>query len=509
MNSQTVEYGLSRTPPIAVEETGQGTSLGAREQQSADISSFEILVLSTSLLVDRVLRYTDLIGRLAQKGNVEIWTSSTDGLGESGLQVSERVSVQSFPEVRPFRELRHNFFRRLNEYVWDFRFRPPSRMSMMKHRRDPQSTLLIRSLKPLARFLASLRAEMVLENALEKWLLSYPRSTEALTRLRERRPDVVLSTGPFQFEQPAIVSAAKALGIPVLAYIPSWDNLSTKNRMVFTYDGYIVWNERGKEELREFYPQSKGVPIYVVGAPQFDSLSQDRFHRTREEFCLDQGLDPNKPIILYAIGSPNFLKEHHGAVHLANRVAEGALGDVQLLVRPHPIHDNAEMTALFAPYEPMTKLQMTPNAGKFIHERSLDEKQMVEWINTFKHADVVVNLASTVTIDAAIFDTPVVNLDFDPQPGQPDQQLVKEINHEWTHFKPVAESGGVHLVNDFDEMVDAVITYLAHPELHRDGRRKIVESVCGFSDGKCGERMAAAVLDFVTLKGTTKMVCAE
>jgi hypothetical protein len=154
------------------------------------------------------------------------------------------------------------------------------------------------------------------------------------------------------------------------------------------------------------------------------------------------------------------------------------------------------MKALFAPYEPLTRLQKTPNAGKFVQERSQDERQMVEWINTFRHADLVVNLSSTVSIDAAIFDTPVVNLDFDPQPGQPDQQLVREINHEWTHFKPVAESGGVQLVIDFDEMVNAVRSYLSNPELHRHERRAMVEYVCGFTDGQCGERMAAAVLDF-------------
>jgi len=36
-------------------------------------------------------------------------------------------------------------------------------------------------------------------------------------------------------------------------------------------------------------------------------------------------------------------------------------------------------------------------------------------VNTFRHADVVVNFSSTVAIDAAIFDKPVVNLDFDPE----------------------------------------------------------------------------------------------
>ncbi len=92
-------------------------------------------------------------------------------------------------------------------------------------------------------------------------------------------------------------------------------------------------------------------------------------------------------------------------------------------------------------------------------------------MNTFRHADVLVNLSSTVVIDAAIFDRPVVNLNYDPEPGRPNQALVKDANHCWTHFKPIAESGGVWLVNEPDEMVEAVKGYLQHPELHRTGNK--------------------------------------
>ena len=111
----------------------------------------------------------------------------------------------------------------------------------------------------------------------------------------------------------------------------------------------------------------------------------------------------------------------------------------------------------------------------------------------------MVNLSSTVTVDAAIFDKPVVNLDFDPQPSREDQELIKDINHKWNHFKPIAESGGVWLVNNFDEMAHAVKTYLENPNLHSEKRRWIAEYVCGYLDGKCGERMATAIKEFAEL----------
>ena len=99
---------------------------------------------------------------------------------------------------------------------------------------------------------------------------------------------------------------------------------------------------------------------------------------------------------------------------------------------------------------------------------------------------------STMAIDAAIFDRPVVNLDFDPEPGTPNRQLVEDANHKWNHFKPIAESGGLWMAKNMDEVVTATETYLRQPELHRERRRWIVERVCGPVDDKAGWRMAEA-----------------
>ena len=460
----------------------------------------KFLLLSTSLLVDRVFLYTDLVKTLAAAGDVTIWATSYENpeLRSSWERVPARV--ESFPAVKAFREMPHNFLRRLNEFVWDYRYHLPSRMSMMRHVRDKNMPPAIRALKTPASVMAFLRMEKTLENRLEKLMLSYPRSEEAEARLRADRPDVIVTTGPFQFEQPGIYSIARKLGIPTLAYIPSWDNVSTKNRMVYKYEGYVVWNEQTRRELHEFYPYTRENPVYEVGAPQFDIFRQEQFHQSREDFCAQQQLDPRRPIVVYAVGSPNFLKEHHGAVEFAKRIVAGKLGDAQLLVRPHPIHDNAEMSELFDQFKPSVRLQKTPNAGKSLTLRTQDELQITEWVNTFRHADAVVNLSSTVTVDAAIFDVPVVNLDFDPQPGQFDQALIKDVNHAWNHFKPIAESGGVWLVDDFDEMEAAVRAYLEKPELHREQRKWIVDYVCGHTDGRCGARMAEAVIEFAGRK---------
>ena len=265
-----------------------------------------VLLLTSSLLVDRVFVHTNLIENLNRSCDTVVWAVSRGNDQNSSVWENSPAQVEEFPHIEPFKAFPYLYTRRLNEFVWDYRHKIPTRMSVKQHLRDRIEPLSIRTLKLPARILAACQAERILENRLEKMMLSYPRSAEAERRLSEMHPAVVVITGAFQFEQPAIFAAAKKLGIPTIAYIPSWDNITTKNRMVFKYDGYLVWSEQTKAELHQYYPASKCAPVYVVGAPQFDIFFQEDFYETREEFCRGQRLDPNLPIVLYAIGSPNF-----------------------------------------------------------------------------------------------------------------------------------------------------------------------------------------------------------
>ena len=460
----------------------------------------EVVVLSSSLLTDRMLLNTKFVPELAKHSRVRLWTMSARNGDFTPPRHTEGSVVEPFPEVRPFKTFPHNYGRRLNEAVWDWAQQSPSRTSIRKHIPERFGGAIVRSLRVPAYFLAALGLEQPLENWLEQLCINYPRSFDAVEKLKAIRPAALIATGPHRYEEPAIVAAAKALGIPVMTLITSWDNLSTKHRMLFKYDGYIVWSEQMEKDLHEYYPQTRGLPVYRVGAPQFDAFFNEDYMQTREEFCREQGLDHSKPIILHALGSPNFIPgEYHAALYLADKVAKGELGDVQMLIRPHPLFETGKESALMSGFGPRVKLQKTGQAGMQLPTRSQDEEQIVEWVSTFRHCDVLVNLFSTVAIDAAIFDRPVVNLDYDPGPEKKMQAMIKDVNHVWSHFKPITESGGMWTVQNNEEMVEAVRAYLKDPSLHREKRRWIAEYVCGHLDGRCGERMANAISDFVRL----------
>jgi CDP-glycerol glycerophosphotransferase (TagB/SpsB family) len=294
---------------------------------------------------------------------------------------------------------------------------------------------------------------------------------------------------------PAVICEAKKLKIPCAAFITSWDNLTTKNRLMYSYDGFVLWSEQMKNDLRKIYPYQTDKPVYIVGAPQYDVFQKQEYHISKEQFCKENNLDPHKPIVLYALGSPNLFDEIPGAREFIKRAAKGEMGDIQIIVRPHPLKHNDPVLLDFPNIYPATRIQTSnPKPGETVYTH--DKEQIIEWLNTIKYSDVVIQLASTMAIDAAILDRPIINIDFDPSGKQ--NQLVWELNHIMDHFAPITNANAMWEVHNYDEMVEAINSYLKDPGLNAEGRKKIAEFVCGYTDGNCGKRFAQSLLDLVS-----------
>jgi len=108
---------------------------------------------------------------------------------------------------------------------------------------------------------------------------------------------------------------------------------------------------------------------------------------------------------------------------------------------------------------------------------------------TLAHSDVVVNFASTTTIEAALFDTPVVNIGFDDESGLPLPLSIRRY-YEYEHYQPVVDTGAARVVGSEAELIEAVGAYLSDPGRDRAGRRELVRRCCGFPEGGAGHRLA-------------------
>ena len=241
------------------------------------------------------------------------------------------------------------------------------------------------------------------QNAL-RWIdRVIPPSPSIMSWLRELQPDVVLAS-PYimgQAVEVEYVKAAKALGIPTAACVSSWDNLTTKGTFPLLPDQVFVWNEVLAEEAVTIHavPRER---IVVTGAPVFDFWFDTPVSLDRESFCAEAGVDPSKPIIVF-VGSSLSIGGDETA-HVRQLAAalhtDEATRDATLLVRPHPW--NASFWRDFT----MDGVVVWPRFGNIPDTR--ESRQ--QYVNTVRHADVVVGINTSAMVEVAIADRPCVTI---------------------------------------------------------------------------------------------------
>jgi CDP-glycerol glycerophosphotransferase (TagB/SpsB family) len=101
-------------------------------------------------------------------------------------------------------------------------------------------------------------------------------------------------------------------------------------------------------------------------------------------------------------------------------------------------------------------------------------------------------VGSTLAIDAALCDTPVIGVAFDGLHQLPYSRSIRRA-YDYTHYKPLVDTGGLRLVESEEEMIELVNRYLADPELDHDGRATIVREQAWKVDGRSGERVARLI----------------
>jgi hypothetical protein len=311
------------------------------------------------------------------------------------------------------------------------------------------------------------------------------------------QPDLVFYTTIYS-KDPAVELAAAQRGIPSVAFILSWDNPTTKGPFPVHPDYAIVWNDIMRDELLKFH-EIRPDQLYVAGPPQFDIYTDYSDYKTRDEFFAFWGLDPKKRLITYTTGSVGMLPLEHQIVELLyQKVRSGAFKEpTQLMVRLHP-------KDVYEPYrkferQPGLVLQSPGRKADTLDSWNPTPEDMFGLAETMRYSDVVVNIASTTTIDAACFDTPVVNVAFDGLTSRPYEKSCRRY-YKFDHYKKIVETGGIKIANSLDEAVQCIQAYFDDPSQEAEGRERIRQEQCFKLDGKAGERIARFVLKVMNAK---------
>lgn len=338
---------------------------------------------------------------------------------------------------------------------------------------------------------------------LRERLLPHLYSSGELESLRAQfPPSLILFTHGYASEERALGFLAEKHRVPTIGLIHSWDSLTSCPKMLFEFDRIAVWSSTLKGRLMDLYsyPEHR---IDVIGMPQMDLASQEGLVQSRPAFLRGMGLDPGRRVVTYACATPALVRGHFKILEtLCRMIQDPALPyPCQLVVRMHPgkpglaqgseerqIRDLAGKYTYVAIDEPSAAFAALPVAS---HWDSKAQDQ-AHFFNLLKHSDMLVNCFSTTTLDAAIFNCPIINIAFDAEPvAHPCASWTRYYGE--THYQPVLRSGGVALVKNPEELLGAVRRYLLDRTQDEEGRERIVREQCGTLDGKSGERLANLV----------------
>ncbi len=309
--------------------------------------------------------------------------------------------------------------------------------------------------------------------------------------LRRERPDLFVSTTVTDGFDLGMVAASRRLGIPTLGNVFSWDH--PFRGQAARPDVVTCWSDFVKDALveRQAYEPHQ---VKVVGAPALDPYFRSDCAWSRERLCEAVGLDPSRPILVFAsLGQLRMFLDETGSFRaLMAAIDQGRIrGDPQVVLRLHPM----SRTVYFGEYCRRPDVAVSRFEGYCPGMRwwpAFDE--VVLAANILRHADVCVSPGSTVTIETAIYDVPTIIPTFNPYAPEEYRDYFSRFWLEG-HFRLIAENGLLPIVESIDELVDAVNKALEDREWTARGQKSIRDRIIGPQDGLSTRRFAQAVIE--------------
>lgn len=270
-----------------------------------------------------------------------------------------------------------------------------------------------------------------------------PLSRGAKDALRLHDPDVVLVTPLIDIgsDQIEYVKACRAMRIPVAHCVASWDNLTNKGLIKAMPDRVFVWNEAQRREAIELHriPPER---VIITGAQIFDQWFDYQPSRTREEFCRQLGLEPERPIVLYTASSIFICRNESDFVlrwlKALRASADERLRGASVVIRPHPKAaktinqwDNPRLNE-FGP------LVVFPRRGHM----PVSRKTRDDYFDSLYHCAAVVGINTSAMLEAGILGRRCFTVVLDD---------VKEGQEGMVHFQHLTRDGFLGVATSLDE----------------------------------------------------------
>ncbi|MDG1974841.1 MAG: hypothetical protein P8I26_07420 [Flavobacteriaceae bacterium] len=243
----------------------------------------------------------------------------------------------------------------------------------------------------------------------------------------------------------------------------SWDNVTSRGPILNTPDYFFVWNKYVKEEVIKYYkyPENK---IKLVSVPFYDffhsNLSKNNFEipNVKQKFTL-----------LYATGETSFIDYEPKLVEEIYNTLKDRY-NLSFIIRLHPLdklenynfrnHSNVKIV------EPTSYVFNLKNQPEYYFSKN--DYQM--YVDQLINSDLILNIASTVTIDSLILGKNVANINFMPQSYNGN----KNVNdyYKTDHYSKIVMHDLVPIIKNYNELFNLVDNIISNSFSYNKSKMK-------------------------------------
>lgn len=331
---------------------------------------------------------------------------------------------------------------------------------------------------------------------LRRFILLLPEDAESRLIFDKYQPESLVAFSMTNFDFDVVLArSAKKRHVPIVGMVRSWDNLSSHGLLRVLPDVFLLQNQFLMRMAHKYQAIAEGaMPMDIVGLPHYDVYSQRDALMTREEFCATYHLDASKKIIYWvAMGEFLFPNDADIGTILERLMDEGSIEyPAQILFSPHPkfletakkVHTSQYITSLVeAPY--------VNQAATTWEEESRNIRVLA---NIIAHADVMVMGASTMAIDGAALNRPVVCIGFNGLATKTKfWHSVERFYDSYTHFQALVACGGLRIAKNPKELAVLINEYLRDPMRDQAGRIKALEVFAPHVGPSAGKYLATRI----------------
>ena len=318
------------------------------------------------------------------------------------------------------------------------------------------------------------------------------------------KPDLLIaSTAGWRLDR-YLLREATLRHVPTMAAIVGWDNPSSYAIRGAPMDYATCWSQLQKDELvlgSDWDPER----VHIGGIPSYDGYFRKEWLLSKEDYFKLHGLDLKRKLISYACSFVHFAPNYPNVEALAKLVSSDSLAEPsQLLIRLHPSHFQ-DKPRIFAeerewifelqtkyPHVHVVKPVALGGSLGYYGGEDMDEKSSM-----MAHSDVLVTVYSTMVVETAVHDTPIVAAVIDVPGGWNVRKKyslsLKKIGN-WPTHKRFRDARAGRVAESESELRDILNAYLKDPTLDAAERRKFIEDEITFTDGTSGRRTAELIL---------------